>query len=175
VDPGDVARRILVAAMTPQRQTSAHTTPHPPPQNAPVRLARLLLLGSAGLHLYFGAAFALAPGPWMESLSIQATSPAGLVEMRAFYGGLMLALGALFAAAGLIRRALLPGVVGMTVTYLGAACVRGLAMLAAGTTESPLRELLAVEAGGAVLGALVWWRSVYGDVGEGGSSGLDSG
>jgi len=120
--------------------------------------ARGLLALSAGLHLFFGGAFAWAPQSWMQALSIQAVDAAGLVEMRAFYGGLMLALGALFAAAVVSRRALLPGVVLMTITYLVAAAVRLLAMLEAGVFDVHLQQLLCIEAASGILGALVWWR-----------------
>ena len=99
-------------------------------------IAHLALTLSAIIHLYFGAAFALDPVPWMQNLHLAASNPAGVAEMRAFYGGLMLSLGALFVVAVAVRSALYPGLVLMTVTYLGAALVRSVS-LAANPVDDP--------------------------------------
>lgn len=155
----------LARASASARDAHAAATSQPSPaleaargDRRGVRLARALLFASAAVHLYFGTGFALSPEPWMESLSIAATSPVGRIEMRAFYGGLMLALGALFLAAATLREALLPGTVMMTVTYLGAAIVRTAGIVAAGVADSMLSQILAIEAGGAVLGGVAWWQ-----------------
>ena len=123
-------------------------------------MAQLALAVSALMHLYFGALFALDPLPWMQSLHLAASNPAGVAEMRAFYGGLMLALGALFAVSAVVRGALYPGLVLMTATYLGAALVRGVA-LATNRVDDPLvHQLLGVEVAGALVGAFCLWRQV---------------
>jgi len=115
-------------------------------------VARALLGTSAALHLYFGGYFAIDAAPMLEGLAIAATEPAGLIEMRAFYGGLMLALGALFAAA--LRRAwLYPGLVLMTVTYFGAATVRATWIALDGVADAWLLRILAIEGLGALAGA----------------------
>jgi hypothetical protein len=115
---------------------------------------RALLGASAIVHLYFGAWFAIDAGPLMASLSIAPTAPAGLAEMRAFYGGLMLALGALFAIAVLRRSRTRDGLILMTATYLGAALVRGSWMAIDGIGDAWIWQLLAIESGGALGGAL---------------------
>lgn len=60
-----------------------------------------VILGLAGLgFLGFGAWLAISPQTALEPLGIRAT-PAGWIELRAFYGGLELGLAAfLFMAAG---------------------------------------------------------------------------
>lgn len=125
-------------------------------------IARVWLALSAVMHLYLGAAFAIDAAPWIEGLAIAPTDPAGLIEMRAFYGGLMLALGALFAAALLRREWLQPGLVLMTVTYFGAASVRATWMLIDGVSDDWLVRILAIEAGGALAGALALVRGGFG-------------
>ncbi len=117
-------------------------------------LARMLLCVSSALHLYFGIGFILDPGAWMENLAIAATSPAGLVEMRAFYGGLLSSLGLLFAMSALFPQALVPGTILLTVTYAGAACVRAYGMGVTDTHDVWLGQLLGIEASSALLGAL---------------------
>jgi len=119
-----------------------------------VWIARTWLVVSAGLHLYFGALFAIDATPMLAGLAIAQTEPSGLIEMRAFYGGLMLALGALFAAAALRREWLRAGLVLMTVTYFGAASVRATWMLIDGVSDDWLVRILSIEAGGALAGAL---------------------
>jgi hypothetical protein len=106
-------------------------------------LARSVLAASALIHLYFGAAFALDPLPWM-----------------AFYGGLMLALGTLFAVTAVARGALHSGLVLMTATYLGAATVRTLSLAADRVADPLLQQILFIETAGAILGAFCLWRRV---------------
>jgi hypothetical protein len=129
------------------------------PQSTIATATSQLLLGlSAVLHLYLGAVFAIDPTEWLANLSLAATAPAGLAEMRAFYGGLMLAMGALFAWCAGHRASLRPGLVFMTVTYFGAATVRTIAVVDYGVSDELLWRILAVEALGAVSGALCLWR-----------------
>jgi hypothetical protein len=123
-------------------------------------VAQLALALSALIHLYFGALFALDPVPWMQNLHLTASDPAGVTEMRAFYGGLMLALGTLFAVAAAVREALYPGLVLMTATYLGAALVRSVALAATGVGDPLLYQLLAIELAGALVGMFCLWRRV---------------
>jgi hypothetical protein len=123
-------------------------------------LARGVLAASALIHLYFGAAFALDPLPWMESLHLAARDTSGLTEMRAFYGGLMLALGTLFAVTAVARGALHSGLVLMTATYLGAATVRTLSLAADRVADPLLQQILFIETAGAILGAFCLWRRV---------------
>lgn len=130
----------------------------------PVKLdhlvAHLALALSAIMHLYFGAAFALDPIPWMQNLHVAASNPAGVAEMRAFYGGLMLALGTLFAVATAVRGALYPGIVLMTATYLGAALVRSVSLAASPVDDPLLHQILAIELAGALVGLFCLWRRV---------------
>jgi hypothetical protein len=123
-------------------------------------VARLALAVSAVIHLYFGALFALDPLPWMQSLHLAAQSLAGVTEMRAFYGGLMLALGSLFAVACAVRGTLYPGLVLMTATYLGAALVRGVALATIRVDDPLMHQLLWIEVVGALVGMFCLWRRV---------------
>jgi hypothetical protein len=122
-----------------------------------VACSRIGLGLSAALHLYLGAAFALDPLPWMAKLSLAATAPAGIAEMQAFYGGLMLAMAVLFGWSVVHRRSLLPGVAFMTVTYLGAALVRGIAVVAGSVDDRLLHGILLIEGAGALAGAACWY------------------
>lgn len=122
-----------------------------------VALARFFLLLNAVLHLYYGVVFALHPQEMMARLSLTATSAAGITEMRAFHGGLMLALGGLFLWAALDRRWLLPGLVLMLVTYLGAVVTRSVGMLLDGTGDALIRDILLIETLALCLSILGLW------------------
>jgi hypothetical protein len=126
--------------------------------------ARFWLALSGALHLYYGLYFAIDAAPITAALAIAPTEPAGLIEMRAFYGGLMLALGVLFAASALRREWLSSGLVLLTVTYVGAASMRAIWMAIDGVSDEWLVKILAVEVTGAVGGALalLWLRSARG-------------
>lgn len=123
-------------------------------------VAQLALALSALVHLYFGAAFVLDPVPWMQNLHLTASNPAGIAEMRAFYGGLMLALGSLFAVAAAVRGALYPGLVLMTATYLGAALVRSVSLATHRLDDPLLHQILGIELTGALVGMFCLWRRV---------------
>ena len=61
-----------------------------------MKLVKLILLLNGAMHLYFGLVFMFTPEDMMAQLSIAATSPDGMTEMRTFYGGLMFAMGCFF-------------------------------------------------------------------------------
>ncbi len=82
----------------------------------------LLYLGGLGF-LAFGLWLVVDPAGGLAGVDIGATSPAGLIELRAFYGGLELGLGAFLIAcarkpewqrAGLWLTALGNGGIGLT-------------------------------------------------------------
>jgi hypothetical protein len=116
--------------------------------------ARAVLALSGAMHLYFGAVFAIDPLPWMQSLSLTATAPAGVAELRAFYGGLMLAMGSLFVWSAWQRAWLVSGLVWMTATYFGAAAVRAVSLARDGVSDPMLLQILTIESSGAIAGML---------------------
>ena len=79
-------------------------------------LARLILAFNGILHLYYGFVFLADPRAMMASLSLAPLNPAGITEMRAFHGGLMLAMGCLFSLAALSKRFIMAGLIMMTIT-----------------------------------------------------------
>lgn len=113
---------------------------------------RAILALNAAVHLYYGVVFAWDPGDMMQTLSLAATGPAGITEMRAFHGGLMIAMGCLFAAAALSREWVRAGLIMMTVTYAGAVAARTLGIVIDAATEAVLFQILAIEVAGLLLG-----------------------
>ena len=116
-------------------------------------LARLTLwLGGVGF-LAFGLAFLVAPVETLGSAGWAMTGEGAITELRAFYGGLEVALGALLIAADLRGRRR-EGLILCLATYgcIGAARLLGIALAGAATdflwialgTEVALAALAAV-------------------------------
>ena len=129
--------------------------------NLKLVLARCFLLLSAVLHLYYGVVFALDPEPMMARLALAATAAAGITEMRAFHGGLMIALGCAFLWAALDRRWLRPGLVLMALTYMGAVIGRSAGILIDGTGDAFIHSILMVETVGFLLSVFSLWLIRY--------------
>ena len=59
-----------------------------------INLAKFFLGLSALLYMYLGLVFLIDPIPMLTRLSVAPTGPAGLVELRTFYGGFLFSNGA---------------------------------------------------------------------------------
>lgn len=68
-------------------------------------LARVFLAFSAIVWIPYGIYCLLVPGSLHEMAGVVATTPTGTTELRAMYGGLQIAIGAL-ALAGVLRGSL---------------------------------------------------------------------
>jgi len=116
-----------------------------PAANTSLSIARTLLLLSALLHLCFGLIFIFSPSQMMEKLSIAATSPSGLIEMRTFYGGLMFAMGSFFTLGVMRRELLKPALIMLAITYLAAVLTRTYGIVRSTQVDSIIWNILTVE------------------------------
>ena len=117
-----------------------------------------LILAGAGF-LVFGVAMSVAPQATMASVGWQIPDGVPTTEVRAFYGGLELALGALLLAAAAqptYRRA---GLALGAVTYGAVGLTRAFGLLIDGTGGSFLLGALATEITLALLCAYAWTKS----------------
>ena len=92
--------------------------------------ARIFLALSALIWLPYGLFCALQPGYLAEAAGVVATTPTGTTELRAMYGGLQAAIGAL-AAIGCLRGAVTRTALvalGTLAAGLGSARLLGLAL-----------------------------------------------
>ncbi len=97
--------------------------------NRAIKLVYLILLVNGAMHLYFGLVFMLMPEDMMALLSIAATSPDGMIEMRTFYGGLMFAMGCFFVLGLFDASITKPALLMLAITYLAAVIVRSYGLL----------------------------------------------
>jgi len=119
--------------------------------------ARVILALNGILHLYYGFVFLADPRAMMASLSLSALNPAGITEMRAFHGGLMLAMGCLFFLAALYKRFIIAGLIMMTVTYAGAVAARTTGIILDQTNDALIFQILYIEIAGLILGLTGLW------------------
>ena len=118
---------------------------------------RVILALNGILHLYYGFVFLADPRAMMASLSLSALNPAGITEMRAFHGGLMLAMGCLFSLAALYKRFIIAGLIMMTVTYAGAVAARTTGIILDQTNDTLIFQILYLEIAGLILGLTGLW------------------
>jgi hypothetical protein len=121
-------------------------------------LATRIFLGACALlWLPYGLACLANPGSLAESAGVAATSATGTVELRAMYGGLQAAVGAL-ALAGALRPALAPhALLALGALAGGLALARTASALIAGSLESYTLGALALE-WTMLVAALGLWR-----------------
>jgi hypothetical protein len=110
-----------------------------------MKLARITLwLGGLGF-VGFGLAFLVAPLQMLSSTGIVVSGDLAAAELRAFYGGLELALGMLLIAADLRPAARRHGLVLAFAAYGGIGAARALGMAVGGVATPFLWFALATE------------------------------
>jgi len=120
-------------------------------------LAKVLLWLSGLGYVGFGVAFLMAPLRSMALAGIELHGAIAATELRAFYGGLELALGGLIVAAALAPGRLRDGLLLTLASYGAIGATRLVTMLATGTDAPFLRFAVGVELGlAACAGALLW-------------------
>lgn len=122
-------------------------------------LSRALLAGTGLIYVLLGMAFALWPTEWAAKVGLVLDHPDAVIEIRAFYGGLELGLGAFFVVCAWRRGWLQPGLWALAFTYGGLASMRGLGLLAEGLGGALQPQMLGIEVCGAVLACAALFMS----------------
>ncbi len=120
-------------------------------------LPAVLLAMNGVMHLYFGGLFIAAPQAIMADLSIAALTPAGLTEMRTFYGGLMTAIGVYFCWGAGSKKLRYGALVFLIVSYAGAVAARSFGMAVDGVSDPIIVRILVIEVAGLASGCLGLW------------------
>jgi hypothetical protein len=125
-----------------------------------MRIATLLLLWLAGLgFLGFGLAFLVDPRGTLALAGVATEGAIAATELRAFYGGAELALGALILACALRPARHRDGLWLTLVCYGAIGLTRAAGMLIDGSDSSFLRLALGTELGLMVFSGLLLARS----------------
>lgn len=125
-----------------------------------MRIATLLVLSLSGLsYLAFGLALTVAPIEVLTRIDVQVTGAIADTEIRAFYGGLELALGALILACAFAPARRRDGLLLTALSYGGIGLTRIGSMLVTGDDSSFLRFAAGTEIGFLLIAGLLWWQS----------------
>ncbi len=116
-----------------------------------MRTARLVLLVFGLMFLGFGLAFAAAPWSMANLVGLQAASPQAVTELRAFYGGLEIGLGAFMIASAATRRWMRAGLQFLLVVCGGIAAGRVFGLAIDNSGSALMWVALATELTGVVL------------------------
>jgi hypothetical protein len=124
-------------------------------QAAPLWTRAIVLL-NALVFVDFGLAFFAKPQALARLLEIELSSPTALADLRAMYGGLALAVGALLCAGSRRAEWLVPSLWLVIATSGGLALGRLYSVLASGVPSGMIFGFLASE-----LGSLLWAILAY--------------
>lgn len=118
-------------------------------------LARIAALWAVVLFVTFGAWLLLAPGKLGTWVDVEATSPMGRTEIRAFYGGAQLGLAAFTLLALTLRTDWLPATLAaLACVNLAIVACRLLGISLDGSGSTGMWTILAIEAATGVLAAV---------------------
>jgi hypothetical protein len=122
-------------------------------------LTRLFLLATGLLYLVLGAAYLVAPVPLGTLADFAARTPTATIELRGFYGGQMIGLGA-FVLLGVRWSAFeSPALLVVAASLGGTALGRVVGIAAAGSLPPIILGVLTLEALGAAGALLLWGRA----------------
>jgi hypothetical protein len=122
-----------------------------------VSLERVFLLATGLLFVAFGVAYLVAPVPMAALADLGVASPLAVIEMRGFYGGQLVGLGALVLLGARRSAFVAPALLLLLASLGGTALGRLVGVLASGSLPAIIAVALAMELAGA-LGALALWR-----------------
>ena len=123
-------------------------------------MARAYLSIAGIMWLVYGIYLLAAPQALASTAGVAATSTTGLIELRAMYGGLEMAVGAFALAAAALPWMLRSGLLAMGLSCAGLGVTRLASALAAGEFSTYTRQGLALELTLTVLALWLFLREV---------------
>ncbi|MFO0565552.1 MAG: DUF4345 domain-containing protein [Polyangiaceae bacterium] len=115
---------------------------------------RAVLLALAAGYVAFGVAALLAPQKLAAFADLGTVSKLGLIELRAFYGGIEIGLGVFLAVTAMRKEWQLPGLLAALLSLLGIASARVYGMTVEGWPGISVLLFLAIEVAGVVLAGI---------------------
>lgn len=119
-----------------------------------MKLARFSLIAYGLMFLYFGVLLYIKPTAIGNTVPLQFSGPAAVTEIRAFYGGMEIGLGAWFVAAGVLASLRRPGLWLLLALSAGLTLGRITGILVDHAAGGFIFIALAVESGGVILSAV---------------------
>jgi Domain of unknown function (DUF4345) len=121
-------------------------------------IVRAYLLAIGLLLVAFGVAYLIAPAPMAALAGLDLPTPLALIEVRGFYGGQLVGLGA-FVLLGVSKpRFVVPGLLLAALSLGGTALGRIVGISAAGSLPPVIIGALILEIGGSAVAVLLMRR-----------------
>jgi len=124
-----------------------------------MKLEKILVILTAAFFLVYGVLFALFPGALSDMVTggVPATA-SGLIDMRATYGGMSIAVGLLMFLLAMAPQTLEVGLLAVVLVLMGMATTRTLGILLDGSANSLMYVYLSAEVVPAIVALLLYRR-----------------
>ena len=106
-----------------------------------------------------GIGFLIAPASWAQAIDVIVSTPTGRTDVRATYGGFVLAAGAFLALCAVRRRWIRPGLMACALVLAGFATGRLVGLLVEGSLSGLMWTFLAIEVGGTLAAGVAFART----------------
>ena len=121
-------------------------------------LARAVLLTFAAVFAAIGVGFLWMPTSWARAIEVVVSTPMGRTDVRATYGGFMLAFGTFLALGAVLPELTRPALLACGLALAGFAGGRVIGLAVEGTLSGLMITFLIVEMVGAVLSFYAYAR-----------------
>ena len=121
-------------------------------------LARSVLLVTAAALAVIGVGFLMAPTAWARAIEVVVATPTGRTDVRATYGGFVLAVGIFLAVCAINTDWLRPGLVACALILGGFAAGRLVGLAVEGSLSRLMAFFLVIELGGTAAAVTAFFR-----------------
>jgi hypothetical protein len=122
-------------------------------------LARIVLLPTAAALAVIGVGFLIAPTSWARAIEVVVASPTGRTDVRATYGGFVLAAGVFLAVCAARADWIRPGLVACALILAGFAAGRLIGLAVEGSLSRLMTAFLVIELGGTAAAIFAFLRT----------------
>ena len=122
-------------------------------------LARIVLLLTAAALAVIGVGFLIAPTSWARAIEVVVSSPTGRTDVRATYGGFVLAAGVFLAVCAAGTEWVRPGLAACALILAGFAAGRLIGLVAEGSLSRLMTAFLVIEVGGTAAAVIAFFRT----------------
>jgi hypothetical protein len=105
----------------------------------------ILLAFNGVVYVAIGIIFSLDAERWFGNVGVTLADPVGFTELRAVYGGLMLAMGIFFLLSIRVRNWLVPGTAFLLISYFGLVLARSQGIFLLGQSTPVIMQIYLIE------------------------------
>jgi uncharacterized protein YjeT (DUF2065 family) len=120
---------------------------------------RVVLVLTAAVLAVIGVGFLIAPAAWARAIEVAVSSPTGRTDVRATYGGFVLAAGIFLAVCAVHPGWIRPGLLACALILGGFAAGRLVGLVVEGSLSRLMTFFLAIEMAGAAAALIAFFRT----------------